>query len=396
MKKNKDGGAGALEIVQMKIGFLIPNRTDVHYYKLISALGQLGAEAEVLAFERKYYEGKKYNYPYTFLGRIEHGHYFKRLLAILKAVPTARSRLKGLDIAYVFGRDMLLVCSLAVFGLRRKPKIVFEVYDIQPVLVGISLKSRALRWLERILIRKVCLLVVTSEAFITGYYGKIQGLINLRYLVIENKLIRGVAALPAQRQMERPDDGLRIGYFGVIRCPRSLEILKAAARDGKGRVRVYVRGIPIGEVTDIESDIKENPWVEYGGPYLSPDDLPRLYESVDIVWACYTYMGKQVGNWMWARTNRFYEACFYKKPIIAGLGTEDGRVVSEKGLGICVDVSDVRSCVEQILAIAPADLQRWRNNLDKLPEDIYLYTDEHQQLMDILSRMHSSQAVQEE
>ena len=46
----------------MKIVFLISNKADAHCYKLINALSKLGAEAEVLAFERPgHYEGKEYN-----------------------------------------------------------------------------------------------------------------------------------------------------------------------------------------------------------------------------------------------------------------------------------------------------------------------------------------------
>lgn len=378
----------------MKIAFLIPNKTDAHYHKLVSTLCQLGAEAEILAFERpSLLEGRKYNCPCVLLAKIEHRHYLRRLLVFLKAIPIARSRLrKGPDVAYVFGLDMLLFYCLATFGLRRKPKIVFEVCDILPILAGDRLKSRVLRWMERILIRKISLLVVTSKAFVTGYYENIQGLTQLPYMVIENKLSRKTPALAISSGAEQPNDGLRIGYFGSIRCQRSLDILKAVAKQGRGFVRIYLRGVPMGEVTDIESEIKGNPWLEYGGPYVSPGDLSQLYGCVDIVWVCFTYVGERVGNWMWAKTNRFYEACFYKKPLIARLGTEDGRVVAEKGLGVCVNVSDVNSCVEQILSISPADLQRWRSNMDKLPEDIYLYSNEHQQLMNTLNRMNSAES----
>ena len=381
----------------MKNVFLVSNKADAHCYKLMNALSKLGAEAEALAFERPgHYKGREYDFSYTLLAGIEHGHYFKRLLAIFKTVPIARTHLRGSDIAYAFGLDMLLFCRLALLGLRKRPKIILEVCDILPILLSADLKSRALRWLERILIRKISLLVVTSKAFVTGYYEKIQGIAQLPYFVIENKLSRDTPTLAIRSETEQHNGCLRIGYFGSIRCRRSLKILKAAAERAQGRVRVYLRGIPMGEVTDIEAEIGGSPWIEYGGPYLSPDDLPQLYGDVDIVWVCFTYVGEQVGNWMWARTNRFYEACFYKKPIIARLGTEDGRVVAEEGIGVCVAVSDVSSCVEQILAINPAELQRWRSNLDKLREDTYLYTDEHQRLMNILSPIHSAESLSEE
>jgi len=367
----------------MQITFLMPDAADGHYYKRVRILIRLGAKARVLAFERKYHKERKYNHPYTSLGKFEHSNYFRRLLPIFRVVPIVRKYLRSSDVTYAFGLDMLLLCWLSGFGLRKKPKIVFEVCDILPIMIGNSLKSRAIRLAERILIQKACVLVVTSKAFLTGYYKKIQGLTQLRYLVIENKLDSEEVVEPVSSPRKLFNTALRIGYFGGIRCQRSLEILKSAVRNGKGRIHVYVRGIPIGDI-DLEVYAKENPGIEYGGAYLSPDDLPYLYEKIDIVWVCFTYIGEQVGNWMWARTNRFYEACFYKKPIIARLGTEDGRVVTEKGLGLCLDLSDVNACVEQILAIGPDDLQRWHNNLKKLPQNIYIYIDEHQQLLNIL------------
>jgi succinoglycan biosynthesis protein ExoL len=374
---------------KMKILFFLTNITDSHYYKHVSALNKLGAEVEILGFKRKHYERKKYDYPYTLLGTIEHLHYFKRLMPILKSTLIVRKRLQTADVVYVFGPDMLALYWLSSLGLRTKVKTVFEVCDIQPILSSNSLLSKAIRLFERILMRKVHLLVVTSEAFITGFFETFLGLTQLRYLVIENKIDSKPPRLPGHEKTKHSLDILRIGYFGVIRCPRSMEILKTAAEKAKGRIRIYIRGVSPINIVDIEACAKENPWIEYGGQYLSPDDCPYMYGNVDIAWVSYPYEGTQVGNWMWARTNRFYEACFYGKPMIAQSGTEDGRVVEEKDLGMCLDPSDINACAEQILTIRPDDLQRWRNNIRQLPENLYIYTDEHQRLLDILNSISS-------
>lgn len=369
----------------MKIIFLVSNAADSYFHKRIGELERLGVKVEILGFNREWYERKKYDHPCTFLGEIEQRHYFKRLLPILKAIPAVRRHLKMADIVYIFLPDMLALYCASALGLRRTWKVVFDVCDIQPVLIGNSLKSRVFRLLERILMRRIDLLVVTSEAFVTEFFQKIQGLTQVRYLVIENKLGRKSLKLPVRSQTERLPGVLRVGYFGVIRCPRSLEILKTAAERGKGRVRIYIRGASPGRIVDIEACVKENSWIEYGGPYLSPDDCPDLYGSVDIVWACYPYEGRQAGNWLWARTNRFYEACFYGKPMIVQSGAEDGRVVAEKGLGVCVDLSDINACAERILSVSPDELQRWQSNIKRLPKNTYLYTDEHQRLLNILN-----------
>jgi len=373
----------------MKIVFLMTSITDSHYQKHISAMKQLGAEVEFLGFKRKCYERKKYDYPYIILGEILHLHYLGRLLPILKSIPVVRNRIRTADVIYVFGLDMLILYWLSAIGLRTKAKVVFEVCDIQPTLVGNSLMSRLTRLVERLLMRKAHILVVTSKAFITEYFEKLLGLTQLRYMVIENKLDRKSPRLPEHEKTKHSPDILRIGYFGVIRCPRSMEILKTAAEKAEGRIHIYIRGVSPINIVDIEACTKENPWIEYGGPYLSPDDCPYLYRDVDIVWACYHYEGMLTGDWSWGLTNRFYESCFYEKPMIVQAKRESGRVVREKEIGVCVDLSDINASVEQILNITPDDLRKWRNNIRQLPENLYIYTDEHQRLLDILNSISS-------
>ena len=148
-------------------------------------------------------------------------------------------------------------------------------------------------------------------------------------------------------------------------------------------------------VRNLDAYVSENDWIEYGGPYKSPNDLSQLYGQVDIVWICCTYEVRKMGNWMFARANRFYEACCYKRPMIARTSTADACVVEERAIGLCIDLSDVRGCVEQILAISPEQLQLWRENMDKVTRDIYFYTDEHQRLLDIIDSAGSSKLAVE-
>jgi succinoglycan biosynthesis protein ExoL len=354
-------------------------------------LSKSGIEIESFSFEGRFNEPLKYDCHCTSLGKVKHGFRFidrlKRLLAIIKAIPTVRRGMRSADYIYVFGVDMLFLCFLSSLGRKRKPGIVLDICDIVGDMVGSSLKARLLRLFERIMIRKIHLLVVTSQAFVTEYYEKIQGLRKLRYIVVENKLTKETCKpLPLD-----PDNdiqhGLRIGYFGMIRCQRSIDILNMVAKKGNGKASVYIRGVALdSKVGDLANDTRDNPWIEFAGPYLSPKDLPQLYQKVDIVWVCYPYKTKKTGNWRWAKTNRFYESCYYKKPMIALSGTQDGNIVADKELGICFDLSDVDSCAEQILNISQDNLKAWRSNIEHLPESVYLSCDEGQRILDALSK----------
>lgn len=364
----------------MRIVFLLPVSSQPRYHKRVQSLVKLGVDAIVCAFERAYYSGMPWPQGYRSLGSIKHGDYWRRLVPLAKAMPVVRAEVARADAIYAFGLDMLLLGWLASATVRRQVKIVYEIGDIRDVFLGDGPTSCIMRWLERSLIRHARLVVVTSPGYITGYFHGVQRLEGQRFLVIENKLDASLA-LPRRGKTRAGRSGLCIGYFGVIRCRRSWEILKRAAQVAQGRVRVYVRGVLLG-LGDLESEMRQAEYVEYGGPYAAPTDLPAMYERIDLVWACYPYQTSHIGNWRWARTNRFYEACYFATPMVAQAGTEDGLVVEAQELGVTLDMSDIDTAVARIVAIQDDELASWGRNLERLPPHAYLYTDEHVRLLE--------------
>jgi len=349
----------------------------------IQGLKRVGVRPIVFAFDRGDHGGKLPSGEYRPLGHIQDGHYHKRLLPYLKALLSVRSGIKESDAVYTFSLDTLLLGWLASRSLRKQPKIVYQVNDIRQILLEHSLPSRILRRLERYLLRRIDLLVVTSEAFVTEYFEGMQGASGLSYQVIENKLAGDAFAPdPITATCHEWNGVLRIGYFGIIRCSRSIEILRRVT-ERSDRVHVLIRGIPRGTI-DLDLEARRNPRIDYGGPYRSPDDLPAMYSQVDVVWVGYPYEGVETGNWRWARTNRFYAACFFGKPVLARAGTEDGRVVEELGLGICLDFGDIEEAADCVLRVNEAVLSRWNQSIAQLPHAFHTYTDEHKRLLKAL------------
>lgn len=367
----------------MNILFLLPVVSQARYHKRISALTEIGTKPNILAFERDYYKGKVFPTGYTCLGKIQHGKYYKRFLPFIKSLYKVRHAAKQAEVIYAFGFDVLLLGWLSQFSLRKKIKFVCEVGDIRGAFLEKCIYSSLLRLIERAILKQIDLLVVTSKAYVTGYYKGIQGLHNIKYHVIENKIDRDKILCWVNQQKNKKEDVIRLGYFGVIRCRRSWEILKKVVRKGKGRIRLYVRGIAMG-IENFEEEARTIDFIDYGGDYVSPDDLPYMYGAVDMVWACYPYQGISIGNWQWARTNRFYEACFFKKPMFVQAGAEDNRVVANLGLGLSIDLLDVEGTVDRILKVTEKELTQWRRNIVQLPKNIYIYTNEHEQLIELL------------
>ncbi len=364
--------------------FLLPVKSQPRFLKRIAALEELGMRGRILAFERNYFTGEADALPYISLGSINNGAYLRRVPRLLSAVAQVRRSGKTAHAIYAFGLDMLLVGWLATRFLRQKPMLVYEVGDVREALTANNGLARVLRWLERRLVRRSALVVVTSDAFVREYFHRIQGLTEGRYHVIENKLPSNFPRPHPQLPVEsRGRSVLTIGYFGLLRCVQSWEILKSAVVRGGGRIRVVARGFPLPP-SSIPEDASNIPGIEYLGTYKAPSDLPSLYAGVDLVWACAPYRGNLDGNSRWARANRFYEAVFFGKPLITQAGNEDGRIVELEEFGMSIDLSDLDSAVKQLLSITHEQLELWTSRVRNAPSEMVRYTDEHERLLELL------------
>lgn len=369
--------AGARRPASVKTVCLLPVASDARIQRRLTAFARFGVEPTVLAFDRPYYPGKPIAGGYESLGRAEHGRYFSRLVPMVSALPKVRTACATADVVYAFSLDLLALAWLATRAMRRKPRFVYEVADIHPTLVGRGLRASIMRAVERKLLSAASLLVVTSEAFITGFYKNVQGITNLRYQLVENKPELAPSSVSTTRASRKAQDHLTIGYFGVIRCERSWRVLRRLADQSQGRIRIYLRGVPLN-IPNFEAEAVASSWIEYGGPYVAPDELQAMYDRVDLVWIAHRV--DEDNSLLWNRTNRFYESCAFQRPMIAQAGTQDGAVVLERGLGPSIDLAEPESVVDRVMSLCAQDIERWRSNVSRLPRSVYQENGEHAQL----------------
>src|SRR5690606_3468100 len=79
-----------------------------------------------------------------------------------------------------------------------------------------------------------------------------------------------------------------IGWFGTLRCTRSLHILSRLAKAHPDKMMVLMRGTLSEE--DISSaamraETTGRPNFQYLGPYESPRDLAAIYGQIHFTWA---------------------------------------------------------------------------------------------------------------
>ncbi|MBM4052684.1 MAG: glycosyltransferase family 4 protein [Planctomycetes bacterium] len=352
--------------------------------KRISMLQSEGFEVRAAAFERDYHTGRLPTCPIERLGRISHGRYLSRLGRMMCALPRLRRLIRRSDACYASGPDMALMGLIAGLGLG-KP-MVLEVGDLRRIQVSPGMSGKVMRLVDRWIINRCALLVSTASGFAHGYY---RDRLHSRtpVLLIENKLdhaaSRALRELPPAPPPRAGGAKIRIGWFGVLRCPWSLDVLRHLVQRHGERFEVIIAGHVL-DPANLAEVAANTPGMSYVGEYRSPDDLPSLYGSVDMVWT--VYPGPEVTDpaWRWAllvsRSNRFYESCFFGRPIITMADSGDGEEVARREIGLCLDSQDLDSIASTLSRIDTAQLQSWFEALRRLPESAHSATFESLEL----------------
>ena len=167
----------------------------------------------------------------------------------------------------------------------------------------------------------------------------------------------------------------------MLRCVRSWSVLQELVRRAPDRFRVEMRGIVHDAVADVPKKAAASQGLAYHGRYKVPDDLPTMFDEVDLCWMVHHDSLRPYENWGWARSNRLYEAGWYNTPIIGQYDKDDSRVIEELDCGITLDISQPEEAIEKLLAIQPSDLRRWRENLRATPRERFALSDEHERLL---------------
>jgi succinoglycan biosynthesis protein ExoL len=274
------------------------------------------------------------------LGQSFDNAYLHRLRAIKNGAALALRHMEDLhkaDLIYARNLDMLACAQLVRLRAGLTQPLVFECLDVHKRLTTPGLTARALRKLERYLLRRCNLVVCSSPAFFHSYFEQHHKGFYRPYL-LENRFIEGDAFpdRPSRPDMNPMPNGiLRIGWFGNLRCRRSLELMKLIASRFPDNVAIVLRGYPAPNVfPDFEREIAPYPSIRFGGRYQSPEDLQALYGGVDIQWAGDFH--EAGANSVWLLPNRLYEGGYFATPLICPAATETARWIGDNGGGFTV------------------------------------------------------------
>ena len=229
--------------------------------------------------------------------------------------------------------DMLAICVMYSFFKKQRPKIIYEIADLNKLIIDEQnnlikkLSKKIIVSTEKGLCHYVNLLVLTSEKFYDIYFGNFFP--KEKILIIPNM----PALNPFTNYRPKTSGVFTVGFIGVVRYKEQMMMLISAAQTCK--VNVLFAGGGLDD--EIETICKDIPNIEYYGKYVYDTEIASLYAKCDCIYSVYN---ADLNNVKVALPNRLYEAIYCGLPIIVAKGTFLAELVEDMGVGVAVSHVD--------------------------------------------------------
>jgi succinoglycan biosynthesis protein ExoL len=371
---------GAANRKRGRITYIAFDTNDPAVYRRLSMFQRGGAQVELAGFRRAA-AGRDGSID---LGRTHSRRFGHRAFSVLKAIASVvigRVDLGSPD-AIVCRNLECLAVGLVHRALRSpRSRIVYEVLDIHGTLVSNGFGARAMRWLERVLAERCSLIITSSPGFVSCYFEKVNK-IRQPIRIVENKVYTSEDFIYPVVQSRRMAQGWRVGWYGSLRCNRSLEVLSEAASRMKGNLRLVLAGNAAPtEIPDFDARKAKVPFLEFRGRYRNPDDLENLYSDVHFAWTIDFHEAET--NSKWLLPNRLYEGGLYGTVPIARAGTQTAEWLHARGIGVILDTVDAASVEAFLSSMTPQRYLELQRRVAALPRSTWITSDEEcQSLVD--------------
>lgn len=343
-----------------KFVFIISNIHLPRCVNRVREFHQRGYEVEVYYFDRTIFNNKvsELDVPMHSLGELEAGSssYFKRMpkqYSIIKGV--VKKHKKENVIFYLFGFDMALIYH---YCFTNKPYI-FEESDLRHTYFPNALK-KVLEVVDKRIIKKSLMTVFTSEGFCEYHFGdKIPE--NVAF--IPNRLspvIKSVELLPHKTFNK---DKLSIGFVGSPRFKAVYNFIKVFCSNFP-QYEMHLFGEPC--LDGIEELRGKYSNCFFHGTFTSPQDLPSIYSSIDLVLSTYD---AGVENVRYAEPNKIYESMFFEVPIVVSKNTFLSSKVEKLGIGYSINAADDNEIISFVKSITPESVNEKIENIKKIDKN---------------------------
>ena len=340
----------------MRIGYFVHDLADAAVHRRVRMMRSF-ADVTLLGFRRSEKPVSEVEGLETIdLGCTMDAQLGQRTIAVLRAAASSgrwQGSLAGCTIFVARQLEMLALAALTRRRIAPQAPLVFECLDIHRLMLTRQPISTALRTLEGHLLRSCSMLIVSSPAFLTNHFARYRSMLPPR-LLLENKVMEQDVRPGVLERIEGlratgpvPGPPWRIGWFGVIRCLRSLQLLANLVSRLPGVVEVVIRGRPKRNVIpDFDTVVATTPGLSFLGEYDRHTELAEIYGDVHFAWAADFYEAGRNSDWL--LPNRLYEGTLYGAVPLALGSVETGHWLQDRQCGVRLE--DTRDhCLEQSL-----------------------------------------------
>ena len=371
-------GEGAAQGIAMtKVAFFGHDAGDAAIRRRVQAMQDDGVSVTGFMMRRK--DDVAADWDNVDLGKTRDGAFVQRVLRIFSGARVAtrsKEKLAAVDVIYARNLDMLACAFLAKRHAKLDTPVIYESLDVHRLLTREDFIGKALRWVEKSLLRRTIGLVVSSPAFLTNHFEKHYPGLYTPFL-IENRLAAGsdFGPRPAAEHGDGPKDDGRfvLGWVGNLRCERSFGLLCDLADHFPDTLEIRLHGQPArNEIPVFEPKIDARPNMTFAGRYRSPEDLSTIYDGLDMVWAG-DFM--EAGyNSVWLLPNRIYEGGYFATPAVAPKETETAAWIEQKACGFTIS-EPLSETLPNLIAAVMHDrsgLESYRKRLLELPNEVFI------------------------
>lgn len=336
-----------------EIIFIISSLSDSHCKHRILSFLQLGYRVKVYGFQRNG-ESVPENLPYeiTVVGTVQDSQYRARIRTYLKGVSRIVRQEGNKKLYFTFGLDLTLFLRI----VSPRCKYIYEEAD----LVHTYMKSWRKRVLERIdkgLIRRSQYTILTSEGFAQYHFGTNYPK-NIQ--IVPNKLNADVLKIPFSKS---PFDihHLRFAFVGGARFD-TIDFFVQTLLENFPQHEFHFYGTVEPRMERFKEQFTN---VFYHGRFKNPDNLPSIYENIDLVLSTYD---TGFDNVKYAEPNKLYEAIYFHTPIIVSNDTFLAQKVQKLGVGFVVNPFDSSAIIQFVQSITGQQLIQKQNACQMIPK----------------------------
>lgn len=314
----------------MKIVFFLASLSQPRCIKRVKSLLDLGYDVEVYGYYRGFYDVNKFpdSLRVVVWGNVESGDDY-----LLKNIKNAKNIFDVLKthsaeekiLYYAFGFDLAFWLSLFCKG-----KYIYESSDLLYTYFKSKLFISFFKVLDRFLIRRSFRTVFTSEGFAQYLYP----IVRPKNIIIQpNKVASCFKKINRTVISKENKEGIVFSYVGAFRSPDTVFRFARVVGEYYPQHKFYFYGD--SNLTFLAKDLAlKYKNVKYFGKFKNPEDLQAIYDSIDVVVACYD--SKDINEKI-ADPNKLYEAICFCKPIIVSSGTFLAEQVRSMNVGFTIN-----------------------------------------------------------